>query len=105
MTDILHHGTHVARGYKAKSRAYNPYSKFRVGAALFAADGQIILGANIENASYGAYVSMRSSRTSTESDEMSLGGTICAERTALVKAVVCLNVQPKVATSLMVGCS
>ncbi|KAF5368510.1 hypothetical protein D9758_002435 [Tetrapyrgos nigripes] len=46
--------------------SYSPYSKFRVGAALLAADGSIIKGANIENASYG--------------------GTICGERTAIVKA-------------------
>ncbi|CAE6474074.1 unnamed protein product [Rhizoctonia solani] len=53
----------------AKETAYSPYSKFRVGAALFSTDGKIIAGGNVENASYGGW------------------GTICAERTALVKAV------------------
>ncbi|KAJ8586376.1 cytidine deaminase [Rhizopogon salebrosus TDB-379] len=52
---------------EAKTFAHVPYSKFRVGAALLTQDGEIIRGANIENASYG--------------------GTICAERTAIVKAV------------------
>ncbi|KAE8271893.1 hypothetical protein A4X09_0g426 [Tilletia walkeri] len=50
----------------ARSLSYSPYSKFRVGAALLFANGEIVQGANIENASYG--------------------GTICAERTAIVKA-------------------
>ncbi|EGN96939.1 hypothetical protein SERLA73DRAFT_170284 [Serpula lacrymans var. lacrymans S7.3] len=52
---------------EAKKFAYSRYSNFHVGAALLTTDGQIIRGANVENASYG--------------------GTICAERTALVKAV------------------
>ncbi|EJU03854.1 cytidine deaminase, partial [Dacryopinax primogenitus] len=50
----------------AKAGSYSPYSNFRVGAALLAPGGVIIKGANIENSSYG--------------------GTICAERTAMVKA-------------------
>ena len=51
----------------AKKNAYSPYSKFKVGAALLCEDGTIITGCNVENASYGL--------------------TICAERTAMVKAV------------------
>ena len=48
-------------------RSYVPYSHFPVGAALLCADGAVFTGCNVENAAYGP--------------------TICAERTALVKAV------------------
>ena len=51
----------------AATNAFAPFSNFHVGAALLAADGRIFTGCNVENSSYGA--------------------TICAERTALVKAV------------------
>ncbi|KAF5379448.1 hypothetical protein D9615_006575 [Tricholomella constricta] len=57
----------IQGAFEAKKGSYSPYSKFPVGAALLATDGTIIKGANVENASYG--------------------GTICAERTAIVKAV------------------
>ncbi len=52
---------------KAVDHAYAPYSKFKVGAALLTKDGHIFTGVNVENSSFGA--------------------TICAERTAFVKAV------------------
>ena len=53
--------------YGMLDRSYSPYSKFHVGAALLCADGRVFTGCNVENAAYGS--------------------TICAERTALVKAV------------------
>ena len=53
---------------EAQKRAYAPYSKFRVGAALQGASGKIYLGCNIENASYRV--------------------TTCAEQSALSVAVV-----------------
>lgn len=47
--------------------AYQPYSRFAVGAALLLADGRQVTGCNVENGSYGL--------------------TLCAERVAVVKAV------------------
>ena len=51
----------------AARNAYVPYSQFPVGAAVECADGSVFTGCNVENAAFGS--------------------TICAERTAIVKAV------------------
>lgn len=57
---------------RAQKNSYSPYSKCKVGAALLTEDGDIFTGTNIENASYG--------------------GTVCAERVAIWKA---LSEKPK----------
>lgn len=52
---------------EAMTRSYSPYSGFKVGAALLCSDGTVYQGCNIENAAFSP--------------------TICAERTAIFKAV------------------
>lgn len=57
----------VEKAFTMLEYSYVPYSKFPVGAALLLKDGTVITGCNVENAAYGS--------------------TICAERTAILKAV------------------
>ncbi len=58
----------MEKAKEASKNSYSPYSKFPVGACLLASSGKTYIGTNVENASYGA--------------------TICAERSAIVNAVV-----------------
>jgi len=57
----------IAAACEIRQCAHAPYSKFHVGAAILTASGKIIVGCNVENASYGL--------------------TICAERTAVTSAI------------------
>ena len=57
----------VSRAFAMHTFSYVPYSHYPVGAALLCADGTVFTGCNVENAAFGS--------------------TICAERTALLKAV------------------
>ena len=58
----------IEKAKEARKLSYSPYSKFAVGAALLCKDGQIFLGANVENASYPL--------------------CMCAERNALYNAMM-----------------
>ncbi|MBI5154447.1 cytidine deaminase [Candidatus Poribacteria bacterium] len=58
----------VQAAREAQQRAYCPYSKFRVGAAILTDRNRIVPGCNVENVSYGL--------------------TICAERTAMTRCVI-----------------
>ncbi len=57
----------LAAASRAREFAVAPFSHFQVGAALLTADGQVVTGCNVENATYGL--------------------TVCAERVALFKAL------------------
>lgn len=63
----MNYKTLVKRAQEARKHSYSPFSRFRVGAALLTKDGKVITGCNIESSSFSL--------------------TICAERTAVFKAI------------------
>jgi len=68
LDNILPQWRHLqAFAREARTRAWAPYSRFYVGAAVLVGDGTIVVGCNVENASYGL--------------------TICAERVAISSAI------------------
>lgn len=72
-----------AAATEAASRAYAPYSKFRVGAALLFDDDSVFTGCNVENASYGL--------------------TSCAERNALFRAISERGAAPRIRAIVVVN--
>jgi cytidine deaminase len=77
MQKLLNAALDVAR------HAYAPYSGFRVGSALLLTNGETVTGANVENVSYGL--------------------TICAERSALVRAIAQFGPDMRIAAAAIVN--
>jgi len=78
----------VARAREAMRHAWAPYSEFRVGAAIEAADGQVFVGCNVESASYGLTIC---------AERMALGAAVVAGARALRRVVVTTEVEPPAA--------
>ncbi len=67
MTTSIDEKALLKAAFDARERAYAPYSRYHVGAALLTEDGEVFQGCNVENAAYSV--------------------SLCAERVAIFKAV------------------
>ena len=82
MTDL------IGRAREAMRNAWAPYSEFRVGAAIEAADGRVFVGCNVESASYGLTIC---------AERMALGAAVAAGARSLKRVAVTTEVEPPAA--------
>lgn len=78
----------VGRAREVLRHAYAPYSEFRVGAALEAADGRVFVGCNVESASYGLTIC---------AERMALGAAVAAGARKFTRVAVATEVEPPAA--------
>jgi len=78
----------IGRAREAMRNAWAPYSEFRVGAAIEAADGRVFVGCNVESASYGLTIC---------AERMALGAAVAAGARSLRRVAVTTEVEPPAA--------
>ncbi len=75
----------VRQARAVQQHAYCPYSRFRVGAAIEAADGRVFVGCNVESASYGVTIC---------AERMALGAAVAGGARRLARVVVATDAEP-----------